>query len=137
MIATSAIADITKAPIISETEGKATDTTQTTSQIANLASINELKLYLAQEVAKYLNPKDYFTLYNVIQCESSWRIDAKNKDSTASGLAQFLDGTWNRYCKGDKKNSYDQISCLVKAWKEKHQSWWNESKFCWGKYLTN
>ncbi len=30
----------------------------------------------------------------IISCESSWRVDAKNPNSTATGLSQFLVGTW-------------------------------------------
>lgn len=34
------------------------------------------------------------TLDKIIACESGWKADAKNSESTASGLAQFLDSTW-------------------------------------------
>jgi len=33
----------------------------------------------------------------IIGCESQWDENAKNRSSSASGLAQFLDSTWRRY----------------------------------------
>lgn len=32
----------------------------------------------------------------VVGCESTWKSTAKNPDSTAGGIFQFLAGTWNR-----------------------------------------
>lgn len=137
LLATTALASTISAPTISETKGKVTDTIQPSFyQILTTAGY-ELKGFLAQEVAKYGNPNDYFTLYNLIQCESSWDIDADNPNSTASGLAQFLDGTWNNYCEGNKDNPYDQIHCLVKAWNDNKQHWWNASRHCWKQYFTH
>ena len=136
VLATTVIAQTISAPTISETKGQDTDNLQTSFYRIQQPTPQNLKLFLAQAVAKYGNPKDYFTLYNVIQCESSWDYTNKNPDSSAYGLAQFLDGTWSDHCKGERNNPYDQIRCLVVNWYEGHQSWWNESKYCWGKYLS-
>jgi hypothetical protein len=135
-IANIAIATTIKAPTISETEGQETEIPQTTSPQIPPAT-ERLKSYLAYEVAKYGNPKDYFTLENLIQCESSWDINSQSDKSSAHGLAQFLIGTWNGYCSGDRNNPYSQIHCLVLAWNDNKQHWWDASRWCWGKYFSN
>jgi hypothetical protein len=136
MVATLASATtLVKAPTISETEGQGTVILIPTSQQLP-PTAERLKDFLAQEVAIYGNPKDFFTLEKLIQCESSWNPNAHNPNSTASGVAEFLDSTWNNYCGGNKDNPYDQIRCLVIEFKE-HPSWWSESKWCWGEYITN
>ena len=137
MIATFAYASTISAPTISESEGQVTDILQTTSYQPSNTSSNKLKNFLAQQLAKYGDPDDYFTLYNLIQCESGWDIDAQNPKSTAHGLSQFLRGTFDGYCGGDFYNPYSQIHCLVIAWTDNKQHWWDESKWCWEKYLTN
>ena len=136
-IASTAMATVTAAPTISQSEGGVTEIIQSSSYQKLKHGSELLKEILAQQVAKYANPKDFYTLYNVIDCESSWNEDAKNKDSSASGLAQFLDSTWNGYCGGDKNNPKDQIHCLVIAWTAGYQSWWSESRSCWGPFLTH
>ena len=136
-IASIALASTISAPTTNEIKGKVTDTTKPSFYQILTTSGYGIKGYLAQRVVKYGNPNDYFTLYDLIQCESSWDVDADNPHSTASGLAQFLDSTWEGYCEGDKDNPYDQIKCLVKAWNNKYYHWWSESKTCWKKYFKS
>jgi hypothetical protein len=90
---------------------------------------NELKEHLAQQVVKYGG--NFYQLYKVIDCESSWNPNAKNPNSTATGLAQFLDGTFDGYCGGNKDDPKAQIHCLVVAWSGNKQHWWSESEGCW------
>jgi len=40
---------------------------------------------------------------------------AKNPNSTASGIFQFINGTWNSMCEGDVFNEDDNIKCGVKV----------------------
>lgn len=37
---------------------------------------------------------DYELVKNIVACESGWRSDAKNNQSTASGYFQFIFNTW-------------------------------------------
>ena len=134
-IANIAYATTLQAPTTGENEGQITDIQNTFYQTQPSTEI--LKAYLAQEVSKYGNPKDYFKLENLIQCESSWNVNAQSNKSSAHGLAQFLIGTWNGYCGGDFYNPFDQIHCLVIAWTARHYNWWDSSRDCWGKYLSN
>ena len=60
---------------------------------------------------------------NIAWCESNFDPFAKNNSSTASGLFQFLDSTWEENCEGDKFNYRDSIKCFVKLYPQ-HPSWW-------------
>ncbi len=68
--------------------------------------LNELQLNILESVAKSLN-LDSNDLYKLIDFESSWNPQAKNKLSSAKGLLQFTDSTakWLGY-----KDSEDLIT---------------------------
>ncbi len=61
----------------------------------------------------------------VINCESKFNPLAKNRSSTAKGLAQFLDSTWSKNCIGDVYNYKDNARCFIKHF-ENHKSWWKQ-----------
>lgn len=42
-----------------------------------------------------VSDKEYEALHELIDLESKWDSDAQNKRSTAYGLAQFVDKTWD------------------------------------------
>jgi hypothetical protein len=76
----------------------------------------------------------------IIESESGFKIDAKNPGSTASGLAQFINGTFKGFCidtyhltdsMSDKNNPYVQIECHLKMLKDKGIHHWDESKRSW------
>lgn len=81
----------------------------------------------------------YSLSYDIIKCESGWKPYAKNKESTAYGLGQFLDGTW-KYVQDKWKmeldrNSYDdQLYAMVRLLEEEGWKHWAESKWCWDPY---
>ena len=83
---------------------------------------DEIKLAVDYIAIEYGLNKEQ--LYKTIQCESSFRYDAKNKYSTASGVAQFLDSTWKRYCKRDKSSTKDQLTCMAEMWADGEQRQW-------------
>ena len=130
LIATTAYATTLKAPTNGEIKGEITDILQPTSQQLSNPTPQNLKDYLSEAVTKYGG--NYYQLYNVIQCESSWNPNAKNPTSSAFGIAQFMPSTFNDYCGGDYKNPYDQIKCMVIAFTDNKQHWWE----CW-KMLNN
>ena len=50
----------------------------------------------ARSYAKSMvSAKEYEALHELIMLESKWDSDAQNKRSTAYGLAQFVDQTWD------------------------------------------
>jgi hypothetical protein len=67
----------------------------------------------------------------IIEVESEWNPQAKNPHSTAKGLFQFLDGTWEEQCDGDPLSPADNISCGL-ALIEKGETWrWGSSYHAW------
>jgi hypothetical protein len=93
-----------------------------------------LKLALSYYCRKY--GTDYKKIDRIVFCESSWDTNAQNKNSTASGLGQFLNGTWKyfnekRELNLDKNNPYDQLEMMTWIISQNGISHWNESKSCW------
>lgn len=78
---------------------------------------------------------DADVMLEVARCESELNPKAKNKHSTAKGLFQILDGTWQHFkCEGDPLNAEDNIACGKKVldgqglgggWKESFSCWKN------------
>lgn len=52
------------------------------------------RIFTPREYLYFLDPKLAPILDRMIRCESGWKPAIENASSTASGLAQFLDGTW-------------------------------------------
>lgn len=74
----------------------------------------------------------------IIQCESSWRADAKNPSSSAYGLGQFITPTWNYVQKKwgielDRDNPEHQMYAVVRLLSEEGTNHWKESRHCWDK----
>lgn len=59
----------------------------------------------------------------VAWCESRFDHLAKNPNSTASGLFQFLNGTWEANCQGNVLNALDNAKCFKKLY-SLHPEWW-------------
>lgn len=88
---------------------------------------------IPQKIIEYsytinLNPK---TALNIAQCESNYDPTAKNPSSSASGVFQFIDSTWEHYCEGDVFNEDDNIKCALDIMKERGYKDWNASRHCW------
>ncbi len=74
----------------------------------------------SRAVEEGVNPQ---TAVRIARCESSLNVTAKNKHSSAKGLYQFIDGTWNAYCEGDVFNYEDNINCFLELY-NKYPTWW-------------
>lgn len=74
----------------------------------------------------------------IIQCESGGNPRAKNPSSTASGLFQFINGTWRAYGGGEfaptaKQATVEQQHIVAnRAFAAEGYRPWNASKSCWG-----
>ena len=74
----------------------------------------------------------------IIWCESKDDPTAKNPKSTAYGICQFIDGTWEYVqekwdMKLDRDNYYDQYYACERLLKEEGVKHWKSSKRCWSK----
>jgi len=63
------------------------------------------------------------TALRIANCESGYNPLAKNKTSSATGVYQFINSTWDNYCKGDRLNADDNIICFMELY-PKHPQWW-------------
>ncbi|MBP6045253.1 transglycosylase SLT domain-containing protein [Candidatus Woesebacteria bacterium] len=76
----------------------------------------------------------------IAKAESNLNPNAKNSHSTASGVYQFIDGTFKGYCvekygyatSTNQKNDPDvQIQCAVRMLSEGGENHWDASKHVW------
>jgi len=100
---------------------------------------------------RYISPREYLYLHagkdatildRMIKCESGWNPEARNKDSTATGLGQFLNSTWittrkrmgyPTYSLDDRTNSTIMLDTMIWLYQHDGQRHWLESKPCWGR----
>lgn len=100
------------------------------------------------EVARmiYDKSKDYGldsgTTMLIAWCESRFRSDAKNPNSTATGVFQFIRGSWQYY--GERiygkefefkspTNPVDNIDLALTIMSERGYTDWTASSHCWNK----
>lgn len=73
-------------------------------------------------------------LNKISLCESGNDPLAKSKTSSAKGLFQIIDGTWQAFsCTGNVLNADDNRRCAVKIATTSGLQHWDSSKFCWNK----
>lgn len=112
-----------------------------TKQIENL--INETKEIRVeqQEEIELLKPKtiqekiiemsieygvDTQTALDIAKCESQFGKYPKNwEGSSAKGIYQFIDSTWEERCSGDVLNEDDNIKCFMELY-NKYPHYWDE-----------
>jgi soluble lytic murein transglycosylase-like protein len=112
-----------------------------TKQIESL--INETKEIRVeqQEEIELLKPKtiqekiiemsieygvDTQTALDIAKCESQFGKYPKNwEGSSAKGIYQFIDSTWEERCSGDVLNEDDNIKCFMELY-NKYPHYWDE-----------
>lgn len=81
----------------------------------------------------------------IAEAESDLNINAKNASSTASGLFQFINGTFRYYCiekfefakdMSQKNDPFIQTECAVRMLSEGGESHWKESEHVWGQVAS-
>lgn len=113
---------------------KAAQTATTTPAIATSTPIVRNIAYYSE-----LYGVDYSLAKNIAWCESEYDPSAKNASSTASGLYQFLTGTWNHYAllhwgtlTGHDRNDYgDSAELGVWVIANYGTTDWDASASCW------
>lgn len=82
-------------------------------------SVSDLIVKLAFEYG--VDPK---TALRIGNCESGLKPDARNRKSTATGVFQWLEGTWYYIgSPGDRLNAEDNIRAFM-VWYPKNPGWW-------------
>jgi hypothetical protein len=57
--------------------------------------VDDNKYYAFNQLFKRQREREWICLDNLWTQESQWNADAQNPESTAYGIAQFIDQTWN------------------------------------------
>jgi hypothetical protein len=79
--------------------------------------------------------QEIMKMIRIARCESGFNQYAKNPNSTAKGIFQFIDGTWRSNCleDGNVYNFVDNINCAWKVYQKQGDRPWKASKACWNK----
>ena len=100
--------------------------------------ISQDMFLLAPKVPNMEKTETYGVMIDIIRCESGGDPKAKNPKSSAFGLCQFIDETWNyvqtKWDMGlDRENEDDQRYACQRLLKEEGKKHWEASKTCWDK----
>ena len=76
-----------------------------------------------------VSDQEYEALFELIMLESSWRPDAKNPKSSAYGLGQLLDQTWDLVGIEKSSNFKVQLIATHKYVMERYGSWQKALEF--------
>jgi hypothetical protein len=77
-------------------------------------------------------------LPKIAECESGNDPLARNPTSSAKGLLQIVDGTWNSFaCTGNVLDRDDNFRCGMKIATESGLHHWNPSRACWIKKIPD
>jgi len=82
-----------------------------------------------------MSNQDITKMIRIARAESNFNQYAKNPNSTAKGIYQFIDSTWRSNCLKDG-NVYDfkaNIDCAWKVYQKQGDRPWNASKHIWNK----
>jgi len=84
------------------------------SYIANAQEQLHIKTYAFDAILNKWGDKQWSYFSDLIYRESGWVSDRKNPNSSAYGLAQFLNGTWKTVGCEKTEDEYKQIDCAIK-----------------------
>lgn len=82
-----------------------------------------------------MSNQDITKMIRIARAESNFNQYAKNPNSTAKGIYQFIDGTWRSNClkDGNVYDFKDNIDCAWKVYQKQGDQPWNASKHIWNK----
>lgn len=108
----------------------------------------EYKFTSKESIEDYIWSRAVYYNYNpkraveIAKAESGLVINARNSSSTASGLFQFINGTYVSFCvKGfnlansmaSKNDPFVQIECAIRMLAQGGEHHWSESEHVWRK----
>ena len=74
---------------------------------------DSIKMYALSAVRAEFGADQWIYFGDLVNRESGWKPDAQNPTSSAMGLGQFLDSTWERVDCIKSFDPYYQIDCMV------------------------
>jgi len=82
-----------------------------------------------------MSNQDITKMIRIARAESNFNQYAKNPNSTAKGIYQFIDSTWRSNClkDGNVYDFKDNINCAWKVYQKQGDRPWNASKHIWSK----
>jgi hypothetical protein len=75
---------------------------------------NDYQRYAIEQLTKQDTLEQYPCLHELWNKESNWRPKAKNKTSSAMGIAQLLDSTWKNIGLKPTWDGYEQVDAGLK-----------------------
>lgn len=78
-----------------------------------LPELPDIKLYAAQKVIDKWGGGQYTYFDEIVDRESDYLHTAQNPKSTAYGIGQFLDSTWESVGCVKTSDPYKQVDCMV------------------------
>lgn len=102
------------------------------SSLSYTSTVSEIKSAISYVAIKYGIEESEFM--KVVECESSFDVNATGDSGRAFGLMQFHKPTFYEFCNGDYYSPQDQLECAGKMFQtEKLKRHWS----CWSKYFSN
>lgn len=73
-------------------------------------------------------------MLKIAKCESDFDPVVRNPEpnSTAKGVFQFIDSTWEQRCQGNVLDAADNVRCAAELLALGELSHWKASRSCWG-----
>lgn len=125
---------------VAASQRQAAQTTSTLPALAHATPVDQediatVRGYIQEYAAEFgVDPN---LLDRIARCESGYRSNARNRNSTASGVFQFIRGTWNTTIEGQAGMSPFDARANVRAAARKISEGglraWNASKRCWSR----
>lgn len=72
-----------------------------------------IKVYAFEQVLNRWGDNQWFYFNDLINRESKWNSEAKNPYSTAYGIGQFLNSTWESVGCEKTDDKYVQVDCTI------------------------
>lgn len=87
--------------------------TKVIAEPLEIVSTSNIKVYAFEQVLNRWGDEQWSYFNDLIKRESRWNSEAKNSKSTAYGLGQFLNSTWEIVGCKKTDNQYKQIDCTI------------------------
>jgi len=85
-----------------------------TSELEIVEKPLNIRVYAFQQILDKWGDDQWIYFNDLIQRESNWRNEAQNPKSSAFGLAQFLNSTWQTVGCEKTTDKFIQIDCAIK-----------------------